>query len=390
MTKLHAGDKAPDFRLSNQDEKDVNLAEYKGRMNEMKEGQAEKRNAVTESSSRPSFAFSEDSFSRLDESDDSIFYSRDRFVQHLDSLALSTVEKIIQELVIEKTPAILDLMASWDSHIPPTIQAETVVGLGLNRNELARNEALTDWVYHDLNKDPSLPFPDNTFDVVLNVVSVDYMTKPFDVFREVNRILKPGGLFLVIFSSRLFEQKAVKIWRQSSERERILLVEEFFTRNGTFTRPQLFTSKGKPRPKDDKYAHLGIPSDPIYAVYAEKKGDKRQERPRPTSAESYEYTPDPEELQRRKAAVKHTLRCPHCEQSMLKWAVPQSPFTQWDVDFMYVCFNDECPYLVQGWEVMKQQGNSGISYRFTYNSYRDNCLSVPVPHLHALKEGIID
>lgn len=390
MTKLHAGDKVPDFRLSNQDEKDVNLAEYKGRMNEMKEGQAEKRNAVTESSSRPSFAFSEDSFSRLDESDDSIFYSRDRFVQHLDSLALSTVEKIIQELVIEKTPAILDLMASWDSHIPPTIQAETVVGLGLNRNELARNEALTDWVYHDLNKDPSLPFPDNTFDVVLNVVSVDYMTKPFDVFREVNRILKPGGLFLVIFSSRLFEQKAVKIWRQSSERERILLVEEFFTRDGTFTRPQLFTSKGKPRPKDDKYAHLGIPSDPIYAVYAEKKGDKRQERPRPTSAESYEYTPDPEELQRRKAAVKHTLRCPHCEQSMLKWAVPQSPFTQWDVDFMYVCFNDECPYLVQGWEVMKQQGNSGISYRFTYNSYRDNCLSVPVPHLHALKEGIID
>jgi len=390
MTKLHAGDKAPDFRLSNQDEKDVNLAEYKGRMNEMKEGQAEKRNAVTESSSRPSFAFSEDSFSRLDESDDSIFYSRDRFVQHLDSLALSTVEKIIQELVIEKTPAILDLMASWDSHIPPTIQAETVVGLGLNRNELARNETLTDWVYHDLNKDPSLPFPDNTFDVVLNVVSVDYMTKPFDVFREVNRILKPGGLFLVIFSSRLFEQKAVKIWRQSSEEERILLVEEFFTRDGTFTRPQLFTSKGKPRPKDDKYAHLGIPSDPIYAVYAEKKGDKRQERPRPTSAESYEYTPDPEELQRRKAAVKHTLRCPHCEQSMLKWAVPQSPFTQWDVDFMYVCFNDECPYLVQGWEVMKQQGNSGISYRFTYNSYRDNCLSVPVPHLHALKEGIID
>ena len=390
MTKLHAGDKAPDFRLSNQDEKDVNLAEYKGRMNEMKEGQAEKRNAVTESSSRPSFAFSEDSFSRLDESDDSIFYSRDRFVQHLDSLALSTVEKIIQELVIEKTPAILDLMASWDSHIPPTIQAETVVGLGLNRNELARNEALTDWVYHDLNKDPSLPFPDNTFDVVLNVVSVDYMTKPFDVFREVNRILKPGGLFLVIFSSRLFEQKAVKIWRQASERERILLVEEFFTRDGTFTRPQLFTSKGKPRPKDDKYAHLGIPSDPIYAVYAEKKGDKRQERPRPTSAESYEYTPDPEELQRRKAAVKHTLRCPHCEQNMLKWAVPQSPFTQWDVDFMYVCFNDECPYLVQGWEVMKQQGNSGISYRFTYNSYRDNCLSVPVPHLHALKEGIID
>ena len=334
--------------------------------------------------------FSEDAFFLSDESDDTIFYATDRFVQHLDSLALSTVEKLVGELVIEEDPVILDLMSSWDSHIPSSFRPERVVGLGLNRKELSMNPALTEWCLHDLNKNPILPFANDTFDVVLNVVSVDYMTKPFDVFREVNRILKPGGLFLVIFSSRMFEQKAVKIWRQSSEGERILLVEEFFARAGTFTRPQLFESKGKPRPKDDKYAHLGIPSDPIYAVYAEKKGDKRQERPRPTSAASYEYTPDPEELQRRKAAVKHTLRCPHCEQSLLKWAVPQSPFTQWDVDFMYVCFNDECPYLVQGWEVMKQQGNSGISYRFTYNSYRDNCLSVPVPHLHALKEGIID
>jgi SAM-dependent methyltransferase len=334
--------------------------------------------------------FSKDAFSRPDESDDSIFYATDRFVQHLDSLALTTVEKLIGELVIEENPVILDLMSSWDSHIPSSLRPERVVGLGLNSNELSKNPALTEWCLHDLNKNPILPFANDTFDVVLNVVSVDYMTKPFDVFREVNRILKPGGLFLVVFSTRMFEQKAVKIWLQSAEEERVLLVEEFFNQAGTFTRPQLFESKGKPRPKDDKYAHLGIPSDPIYAVYAEKNGAKRQKRPRPTSAEPYEYPPDPEELRRRKEAVKHTLRCPHCEQRLLKWEVPQSPFTQWDVDFMYVCFNDECPYLVQGWEVMKQQGNSGISYRFTYNSYRDNCLSVPVPNLHALKEGIID
>jgi SAM-dependent methyltransferase len=356
----------------------------------MKELQAEKHNAVTESSSGSNFILGEDSFSRLDESDDSIFYATDRFVQHLDSLALSTVEKIIQELVIEETPAILDLMAGWDSHIPPPIQTEKVVGLGLNRNELSRNEALTDWVYHDLNKEPSLPFPDNTFDAVLNVVSVDYITRPLEVFREVGRILKPGGLYLVIFSNRMFEQKAVNIWRQLGEEERVVLVEEFFNRAGIFTSPEVFVSKGKVRPKDDKYAHLGIPSDPIYAVYAEKVGAGPSKRPDLSLIWPLTDLPDLEELKRRKAAVKHTLRCPHCEQRLLKWEVPQNPFTQWDVDFMYVCFNDQCPYLVQGWEVMKQQGNSGLSYRFTYNSYRDHCLSVPVPNLHALKEGIID
>jgi hypothetical protein len=152
----------------------------------------------------------------------------------------------------------------------------------------------------------------------------------------------------------------------------------------------VFVSKGKVRPKDDKYAHLGIPSDPIYAVYAEKVGAGPSKRPDLSLIWPLTDLPDLEELKRRKAAVKHTLRCPHCEQRLLKWEVPQNPFTQWDVDFMYVCFNDQCPYLVQGWEVMKQQGNSGLSYRFTYNSYRDHCLSVPVPNLHALKEGIID
>ena len=334
--------------------------------------------------------FSKDAFSRSDESDDSIFYATDRFVQHLDSLALSTVEKLIGELVIEENPVILDLMASWDSHIPASLRPERVVGLGLNRNELSNNPALTECFLHDLNNNPILPFANDAFDVVLNVVSVDYMIKPFDVFREVNRILKPGGLFLVIFSSRMFEQKAVKIWRQSSEEDRVHLVEEFFNRAGTFTRPKLFVSKGKPRPKDDKHAHLGIPSDPIYAIYAEKSGGERGRRPKPSSPGLFGEELHQKELERRKEAVKHTLRCPHCEQRLLKWAVPQNPFTQWDVDFMYVCFNDECPYLVRGWEVMQRQGNRGMSYRFTYNPHRDQSLSVPVPNLYALKEGIIE
>jgi SAM-dependent methyltransferase len=357
---------------------------------EMKDGQAEKLESQTESSSSGEFLHSDDSFSRLDESDDSIFYATDRFVQHIDSLALATVERIIGELVIEEDPVILDLMAGWDSHIPSLIQAQRVVGLGLNRNELARNKALTDWVYHDLNKDPSLPFPENTFDAVLNVVSVDYMTRPVEVFREVGRILKPGGLFLVIFSNRMFEEKAVKIWRQSGEAERARLVEEFFHRAGIFTSPQVFVSKGKPRPKDDKYAHLGIPSDPIYAIYAEKTGGGRSKRPKKLNDSALPDLPDPQELEKRKGAITGTLQCPYCCEKLWKWEVPQTPFTQWDVEFMFLCFNDHCPYFVRGWDFMYRQGNSGLSYRFAYNPDRDQCLSVPVPSLHALKEGIVE
>lgn len=353
-------------------------------------GSMEKSNIQTPTKVSDRFPFGQDAFSRLDESDDTAFYATDRFVQHLDSLALETVEKLIGELIIEENPTILDLMASWDSHIPATIRAERIVGLGLNKNELSRNQALSEWCLHDLNENPTLPFPGDTFDAVLNVVSVDYMTKPFKVFREVGRILKPGGLFLVIFSNRMFKQKAIKIWRQSAEEERVLLVEEFFNRAEIFTKPQVIVSKGKPRPKEDKYAYLGIPSDPIYALYAEKIGGRRVKRPKPSWGKSAEYLPEAEELERRKAAVKHTLRCPYCSEKLLKWAVPQTPFTQWDVDLMYVCFNDECPYLVRGWEVMYKQGNRGLSYRFTYIPQRDQCMSMPVSSLHTLKESIIE
>lgn len=212
----------------------------------------------------------EDAFERVDESDDRVFYERDRMVAHLDSVALSTVESLVGRLITGPQPVVLDLMASWDSHIPDSVHASKIVGLGLNRNELAHNRVLTEFILHDLNRNPALPFDNDFFDAVLNTVSVDYMTKPFEVFAEVARILKPGGLFLVIFSNRFFPQKATRLWRDSKEGARVELVKGFFRSVSVFEPPEDFLSAGKPRPKDDKYAHLGIPSDPIYAVHARK------------------------------------------------------------------------------------------------------------------------
>jgi SAM-dependent methyltransferase len=349
-------------------------------------------NALTENSpSTASPIFSPDAFSRLDESDDSEFYSRDRFVSHLDSLALATVERLIGTLVVEDNPAILDLMAGWDSHIPRDLRASKIVGLGLNENELKNNKALSEAVVHDLNKNPQLPFPDSHFDVVINTVSVDYMTKPARVFEEVGRVLKPGGLFLVVFSNRMFSGKAVKVWREAGEEERVLLVEDYIREAGAFEKPSVFLSKGKPRPKDDQYAHLGIPSDPVYAVYAEKKGGDSLRPARPELIVSYGEPLDQAVFEARKNAIKHTLRCPHCGERMLKWAVPDNPFeVTWDNDFMYICFNDACPYYVRGWDFMYREGNRAASYRLMYNPEKDCCMPIPVPTPKALRDSIIE
>jgi SAM-dependent methyltransferase len=332
-----------------------------------------------------------DSFLRLDESPDAVFYSRDRFVNHLDTTALSKVKTLIDRLVTKNHPVVLDLMASWDSHLPEDLKPLKVVGLGLNHNELARNEALAEWVIHDLNENPRLPFSDDTFDVVLNTVSVDYLTRPIEVFQEVSRILKPGGLFLVIFSNRLFPEKAVKIWSRSSDEARTLLVENYFKWAGGFSIPRIYSSQGGQRPPEDRYAGYGLPADPIFAVYSFAQ---KTQAPLPIAEEDANAMLGLEvkktaNLEEKMKKVKGSLQCPYCGQKMQKWAVPQGPFTEWENDFMYICFNDACPYLVRGWDVMGKQGNTGISYRCMYYPEKDVCMPVPVPSLSALRESIV-
>ncbi len=337
----------------------------------------------------PRELFSAEDFSRIDESDDTSFYSQDRFVNHLDQTALSSVKRLIGELAIEPSPVILDLMASWDSHLPGRLAPKEVVGLGLNPRELSRNEALDRFVIHDLNRRPDLPFEDGSFDVVVCSLSVDYLTRPVDVFRDTARVLRPGGLFLVVFSSRMFPEKAVKIWREMDELERVDLVERYFRAAGGFEEPRTFVSKGLPRPEDDKYYTLGIPSDPVYAVYAERTGGDPSRAPRPEPASDPVPMPPAEVIAERKESASKTLCCPYCSQHLTKWAVPQSPFNEWDVPYMFICFNDTCPYLVRGWRTMERQGNLGVSYRAMYNPWRDYFSPVPVPSLVALRDGIM-
>lgn len=210
--------------------------------------------------------FSPEELARDDETPDVEFYAKPRFVNHLDTLALSTVESLYSRLIAPGS-RILDLMAGPDSHLGTVRERAHVAGLGLNREELESNELLNEYVVHDLNTKPHLPFEDHQFDAVVCTVSVDYMTAPVEVFRDVARILKPGGIFIVVFSNRMFPPKAVSIWKNMTEKQRVELVRKYFTLSERFRIAGYYESTGKARPKDDKYYNLGIPSDPIYAVW---------------------------------------------------------------------------------------------------------------------------
>jgi len=214
--------------------------------------------------------FSDGAFHREDERPDAIFYLNPRLVQHIDETAREMVRNTYARFLADGM-RVLDMMSSWQSHMPARLHLDRLVGLGLNREELEKNSQLSEFVVHDLNADPTLPFEANTFDAVVNTASVEYLTHPLAVFGEVNRILRPEGHFIVTFSNRWFPSKAIKIWRELHEFERMGLVLEYFLRAGAFKDLQTYSIRGLPRPHDDKYYPELMFSDPVYAVWGRKQ-----------------------------------------------------------------------------------------------------------------------
>ncbi len=192
-------------------------------------------------------------FDRADEGDDGAFYAPARLVTHIDDTAIAAVGRLYSELGLG--PAVLDLCSSWVSHFeapPPTL-----VVLGMNRRELDANPAATGRVVKDLNVDPVLPFADATFDDATCCVSVDYLTRPLEVFAEVRRVLRPGGRLVCTWSNRCFPTKAIRGWLATPERRRTAIVEAYFSADGGWSVPTVRT-----------VIPPGLRGDPLWAVWA--------------------------------------------------------------------------------------------------------------------------
>ncbi|QGY39422.1 methyltransferase domain-containing protein [Pseudodesulfovibrio cashew] len=211
-------------------------------------------------------------FKRKDESCDARFYAKPRPVQHLDRRARENVQHLHAELLSDDM-RILDLMAGHESHLPEGFRPASMAGLGMNRQELEANPALTEHMVRDLNESPRLPFDDESFDAVICTVGVEYLIRPGEVFDQVARVLKPGGLALITFSNRWFEPKAVRIWTELHEFERLGLVSQYLLRTERFEGIVTRSERGWPRPEDpeDRYSGQLPESDPIYAVWGRKK-----------------------------------------------------------------------------------------------------------------------
>jgi len=199
---------------------------------------------------------------RLDESPDTLFYAEPRLVTHIDDAAIAAVTQLYREH-FPPGGAVLDLMSSWVSHLPGEVAYARVVGLGMNREELAANPRLDAFVVQDLNETPRLPLGTADFDGAAICVSVDYLTRPTEVLRECGRVLRPGSPLVITFSNRCFPTKVVAAWRVLDDRGHLELVARYLALAGNWA--DVVTLDRSPGPF----------GDPLYAVIARSGGPAR-------------------------------------------------------------------------------------------------------------------
>jgi SAM-dependent methyltransferase len=197
-------------------------------------------------------------FDRADPTPDRRFYGVPRLVTHIDDGATAAVGELYAELGVDGSAGrprrVLDLMSSWVSHLRAA--PDELVVLGMNAAELAANPQATERVVQDLNTDPRLPFPDADFDAVLCCVSVDYLVRPVEVFREVARVLRPGAPVVVTYSNRCFPTKAIRGWLLTDDDAHGEIVAAYLRRAGGLTEPEVSRRPTPPR------------GDPLFAVVA--------------------------------------------------------------------------------------------------------------------------
>ena len=202
---------------------------------------------------------------KLDESNDEEFYSEPKFVYHLDSNFRQYLSQVYKD-EIDEYSTVLDLMSSWDSYLPKENNYQKVIGHGLNKKELERNNILDSFWVQNFNLNQNIRLENGSIDYCLMVAAWQYLQYPENLTKEISRILSDNGKIIVSFSNRAFWHKAPNIWTTSTEDERVEYVRQVLFSNG-FKEPRIIKKFNEP----DLNIFNFFKKDPFFCLIATKE-----------------------------------------------------------------------------------------------------------------------
>ena len=202
---------------------------------------------------------------KIDESNDEEFYSNPKFVYHLDANFRKYLTSVYENEIKEYS-IILDLMSSWDSYLPKGKNYKSVIGHGLNKQELEKNKILDSYWIQNFNINQKIPLDSECIDYCLMVAAWQYLQYPENLTKEIVRILRNQGKIIIAFSNRAFWHKAPKIWTSSTEEERVKYVRKVLITNG-FNEPRIIKKFNQPVHNIFNFLN----KDPFYCLIATKE-----------------------------------------------------------------------------------------------------------------------
>ena len=206
---------------------------------------------------------SSDDRSKIDASDDEIFYHNPRYVNHLSLPFRNRLTKLYSEYLCDHY-VLLDLMSSWVSHLPTHVTYKKIIGHGMNESELISNKRLDSFWVQNLNKRQNLPLEDSLVDAGLIVAGWQYLQYPEKIALELSRIIKSNSLLIISFTNRAFWTKSPNIWTNSSEDLRIEYVNGILSSNGWLVE-KIINEKTY---NDKLFGFYSSESDPFFSIIA--------------------------------------------------------------------------------------------------------------------------
>lgn len=97
---------------------------------------------------------------------------------------------------IKPNSSVLDIGCGFNGKLLKTIEHIILKGTGI---DLEVNQSLSNHIIKLVSYylDNELPFSDEEFDIVTSLANIEHLHHPYDIIREIYRVLKPNGLLLL-------------------------------------------------------------------------------------------------------------------------------------------------------------------------------------------------